>query len=144
MDGQDAGSGDAGPIDGGAQAGLIITHRVADATANCMPIVRPDPVRFALNIEDDNSTGASAATATITSATMTFGERPTTTIELEFDVDMVAVGAGETTTQTHTRTMSTAMPTTCAACAGFTYEVVLDVDGEPVMLDGDGSAFCSY
>ncbi len=69
---------------------------------------------------------------------------PVAAIRIPLPMKAGSFHAGGTTTQTHTKTMSTTMPTTCAACAGFTYEVVLDVDGEPVTLSGEGSAFCSY
>lgn len=142
----DAGADDAGVDDAGT-TDVSITVDDAAAWANCMPIVPEDPLRFFLTLSYDNSGGAAEANAVVTSATLAFDDPDGSVTTIAFDVEDVTIAAGATLMQTHSKTTSTPIVPSCAICSSermVTYNVTIEVDSVPVMLNGTISFGCTF
>ena len=137
----DVGTDDAGP------SNVVVSVVDAQAWANCMPIVPPDPLRFFLDLRYDNSAGASDATAEITAATLSFDDPTSSTTSIAFDVESVAISAGATVDQTHAKTTSEPIVASCAICSSermMTYDVTIEVDGASQNVTGTIGFGCTF
>lgn len=143
-------SGDSSSSDGGSTTGepALLQAALVDVTfyMNCKPIVPPDPLVASGWIDLDNSGGAVAA-VTVTSARLLSGGVEAASFELT-PSDLGPVGAGAYESVPWDKAMNSLMP--AAGCdtldcgAEYSFEVVLDVDGEVAVATEDIVVECAF